>query len=91
MTASTPEPARPHPFDVVETLTPNENDARPRYGNAAYYDWIAATICAATRKPVPWTAVELAVLLDRMIRAHEAESTGGPKCAECVARDEETS
>jgi len=78
---------RPHPFDVVETITPSERDPEPRKGNTAYYDWLEATITAATRRPVPWAAVEMAILLDRAIRAHEAESAGGPQCAECVARD----
>lgn len=78
---------RPHPFDVVETMTPHEDDLMPQYGNEAYYDWLTRTIEAGTRKPVPWTAVHLAILLDRSIRAHEAESTGGPKCDECIAQE----
>lgn len=81
----------PHPFDVVETMTPDESDTEPEYGNAAYYDWLTRTIEAGTRRPVPWLAVQLAISLDRAIRAHEAEATGGPKCAECVARDGATS
>lgn len=78
---------RSHPFDVVETITPSEHDPEPRKGNRAYYDWLESTITAGTRKPVPWVAVELAITLDRAIRAHEAESAGGPKCAECIARE----
>lgn len=75
-----------HPFDIVETISPTEDDPEPRKGNQAYYDWLEATITAATRKPVPWMAVELAITLDRVIRDHEAESDGGPTCAECAAR-----
>jgi len=76
---------RPHPFDCVETITAEEDDLRPELGNDAYYDWIQGTIEAGTRKPVPWLAVRLAIVLDRMIRTHEAESTGGPLCKECIA------
>jgi hypothetical protein len=68
-------------------MTPDESASTPRYGNAAYYDWLEAVIKAATRRNVPWTAVELGILLDRTIRAHEAEATGGPKCAECIAME----
>ena len=74
-----------HPFDCVETITPDEDETEPRYGNQAYYDWLQATIEAGTRKPVPWLAVGLAITLDRSIRAHEAEATGGQLCRECIA------
>jgi len=80
-----------HPFDVVETITPDEDETEPRYGNQAYYDWLKATIEAGTRRPVPWLAVELAIILDRAVREHEAESNGGAKCRQCIARDEATS
>ena len=76
-----------HPFDCVETITPDSDEMRPRYGNQAYYEWLERTIEAGTRKPIPWLAVELAIILDRTIREHEAEATGGPKCRECIARD----
>ena len=79
--------ATQHPFDVVETITPDEDDPQPRYGNQAYYDWLEGVITAGTKRPVPWLAVELAILLDRSVRDHEAESRGGPKCRECLDRD----
>lgn len=82
-----------HPFDVAATIDPCDADdpgVAPK-GNAAYYDWLARTIEAATGEPVPWLAVELAILLDRLIRVHEAEQAGGPVCAECIARAEEAS
>ena len=78
---------KPHPFDVVETMTPDEDDPEPQWGNDAYYGWLERTIEAATRKPMPRLAVDLAICLDRAIRAHEAEANGGPKCADCIARE----
>lgn len=78
----------PHPFDSVETISPDLDDLQPELGNAAYYDWIGGTIRAGTRRQVPWAAVGLGIILDRIIRAHEAESTGGPKCSECIAIEE---
>lgn len=84
-----------HPFDAgVATYDTPAGDIPDEYsmGNPAYYDWLTRTIEAATGgKPVPWLAVDLAILLDRCIRAHEAEQAGGPVCAECVARAEEAS
>ena len=69
-------------------MTPNQDALEPELGNDAYWDWVGGTISAATRQPVPWLAVRLAISLDRIIRAHEAESTGGPKCAECLVIEE---
>lgn len=82
--------SEPHPFDVIRTINPDENDMMPKHGNRAYSDWLERTIEAGTRKPVPWLAVGLAITLDRAIRAHEAEATGGPLCRECIARNEAT-
>ncbi|WP_396041736.1 hypothetical protein [Aeromicrobium sp. UC242_57] len=45
-------------------------------GNAAWCDHIHDTIRAATGKPIPWLAIELAILLDRMVR--EAELLESP-------------
>lgn len=82
-----------HPFDAGVSTQDSPGDGLDEYvkGNPAYYDWLTRVIEAATRAPVPWLAVELAILLDRLIRAHEAEQAGGPLCAECIARAEEVS
>lgn len=40
-------------------------------GNGAWYEHLRVTIEAAGRKPIDWLTVELAVLLDRMVREAE--------------------
>jgi|GEM_PF-6722605 len=78
-TAATTE-SRPH-----RDRRPDGDDMEPQIGNQAYIQWLSDIITDATRRPVPWLAVNLAVTMDRLVRAHEAEADGGPKCAECVA------
>jgi hypothetical protein len=69
---STPNP---HLITEMGIATIEATDEGGPLGNAAYYEWLEATIKAGTRRDVPWIAVELAIILDRSIRAEEAAAS----------------
>ena len=57
----------------IKTIDADENDTTPHIGNQAYYDYLTEVLTAADPEtPIRWGRIQLAIVLDRMIRKDEA-------------------
>jgi len=66
-------------YDLGIRSIDSSEDGGP-LGNQAYYDWMKRVIDAATGRDIDWTHIDLAIVLDRMLRQDEARRAADHAC-----------